>query len=449
MIYPLRFCTKILLAATIFLVISANSYAITTIGIKDVDSAKTKIAFVGFTSTEDSVKSDAIFIADKIRRNLDSTGLFNVVVESEETLEGAAPTITAESIPDFNKYSAQQVDMVLLAHLSRDNKDNLQIRVRLWDILDQRQLFAKLYAVSQANYSKSAAEIANEIFKSLTGEKIGHFNSKIVYVAETGDPYRRMKQLVTMDFDGDNRQVLTDGNDLVITPNFTKSGNRLFYVRYYENRPQIFVLDLSNGARKKIGEFGATNFAPSAHPFNQNVIVFSAIINGNTDIYKMDITTSKATRLTKDPAIDTTPSFSPDGQKIIFSSSRQGKEQLYLMNENGSDFRKISKQDGVYSKPIWSPDGKRIAFTKKLYGQFYAGTMLPDGNDEKLLIGAYLIESVRWSPNSRYLIYSKKRGAYGDDNIPKIYIYDTDTDFEFAIPTPADEGATDPDWRNN
>ena len=70
-------------------------------------------------------------------------------------------------------------------------------------------------------------------------------------------------------------------------------------------------------------------------------------------------------RLTSDPAIDTSPSFSPDGAQIVFNSDRGGSPQLYVMGADGSDPHRISFGEGRYTTPVWSPDGKLIAFTKQ------------------------------------------------------------------------------------
>jgi TolB protein len=116
------------------------------------------------------------------------------------------------------------------------------------------------------------------------------------------------------------------------------------------------------------------------------------------------------------------------------------------MNLETLSQNKISNGEGSYSKPMWSPDGKLIAFTKQKNNTFFVGVMNSKGMGEKLLTSAYLVEGARWSPSGRYLIYSKKRAPYGKDSIPRIFIMDIITGHEHEIPTPKDEGATDPDW---
>jgi TolB protein len=253
-----------------------------------------------------------------------------------------------------------------------------------------------------------ANSISNEIFKSVSRENSGHFSSRIVYVGETGPINHRVKKINMIEFDGENYQNLTGDDELVLTPSFTKNPNLIYYLRYFDNKPQIFSLDLRSKYSEKLGGFQSTTFASSLHPLNENLVILSAIIDGNCDIYEMNIAENFAKRLTKHPGIDTTASYSPDGKLIVFSSDRQSGQQLYVMNSNGSYTSRISQGTGSYSKPSWSPDGKLIAFTKIKSGQFMVGTMTPNGRAEKILTTAYLVEGARWSPNGRYLIYSKK-----------------------------------------
>ena len=69
-----------------------------------------------------------------------------------------------------------------------------------------------------------------------------------------------------------------------------------------------------------------------------------------------------------------------------------------------------------------------------------------DSNNERNIMNAYLVEGIKWSPNGRYLIYSKQKGPYGKDSIPGLYTMDILTGLEYKLQTPANQGATDPDW---
>ncbi len=438
-----------------------SSYAQISFNIKNEDTPKTKILFLGFDSTNYNLKSDIADITQIIKRNLDTTDLFEIVKyggqlstttqnqndkNKKQTAETEDQNLATESLPDFAKYQKLDIGAILIADFGYGANGNLEIRVRMWDILDERQLFGKYYAASKDNYKKMANLISDEIFKSITGEKIGHFNSKILYVAESGSVLRRTKKIISIDFDGSTRRVVTDGRDLVLTPIFSKKNDEILLLRYRNNRPQITSLNLDSLRFSRVGGFEGTTYGATTHPIDPNIILISAIQNGNSDIYEVNLAANSAKRLTKNPGIDTTPYYSPDGNYIIFVSDRDGSQKLYLMNSDGDNVRKISYNSGSYSKPVWSPDGKLIAFTKLLNGRFFIGLMSPNGRNEKLITSGYMVEGARWSPNGRYLIYSRKQGPYGKDSIPRLCIIDIVTGYERQVPTPENEGATDPDW---
>ena len=439
--------------------LSFNANAAVNFKIDGKDVPKTKILI---SSTNDlqnqaarAAKDDIEEILARIKRNLKATELFDVAQQDAiPSINIAGKDLSVEKVPDFIRYGSAGVAMLLVAdasfaHNANGSLGDLEIKIRLWDVLDERQVFGKFYSSNKSNYKKISSLISDEIFKAATGEKIGHFDSKIVYVAESGSPLKRSKRLATMDFDGENRRYLTSGKDLVLTPVFVKQKNEILFVRFFGEKPQIYSISTNNALVRKIGSFRNTTFAPTVNPQNTSLIAFSVIENSNSHIYQINSFTNQATKLTDTKAIDTTPFYSPDGKYIVFSSDRSGSEQLYIMESDGDRVKKISSDSGNYSKPVWSPNGKSIAFTKMKANQFSIGIIDIDGRNEKTITKGYLVEGAKWSPSSRYLIYSRKNGAYGKASIPRLYVIDVVTGFEREVPTVDGEGATDPDWMAN
>src|SRR5262249_11034640 len=68
-------------------------------------------------------------------------------------------------------------------------------------------------------------------------------------------------------------------------------------------------------------------------------------------------------RLTKDPAKDWSPVWSPDGMRIAFSTNRFGREDiLAVMDADGSRVSPIGASIPGWPRS-WSPDGTQIALT--------------------------------------------------------------------------------------
>ena len=446
---------------------SSRAYATLNITIKDDNLSKTKILFVGFESNNFSINNEAKQILQKIIYNLKTTNLTEPLVQNQisqlqssaidspnnegenfnpNNISQSIDFIDINAIPDFDKYYNSGVENLVTAQFNYDAIGNLETRVRMWDVLDRKENFGKFYSSSPENYRKTANLISDEIYKSITGETMGHFNSQIVYTSETGTFRKRIKKISMIDFDGENYRNLTDGSEMVLTPIFSKRRDEIYYLRYFQGRPQIFSLNTKTLRSQKVGGFRGTTLAPNVNPKSPDRILLTAIEDGNSDIHEFNIAQNFAKKLTKSPAIDTTASYSPDGNSLVFVSDREGSQQLYTMNIESLSLTKISNGEGSYSKPMWSPDGRSIAFTKQKNGKFFVGVMNVNGRGEKLLTSAYLVEGARWSPSGRYLIYSKKRTPYGQESIPRIFTIDILTGYEHEIQTPPNQGATDPDW---
>lgn len=446
---------KLLLLVNLILTISNISLANEVFVINNKEIPKTKILFIGFDQSDPYLRAPAFEIMERIRINLKTTDLFEIIkqeapsqnVNASNSLPKSFTQVDINQAPDFTKYADAKIGAVVLASFNRDVSGSLEVRVRAFDIIDQKQLFGKFYTASKDNYRKVANSISNEIFKTITGETIGHFDSKIVYIAETGSIRNRIKKIAEIDFDGENHQYLTNGYDLVLTPVFAGKRDEIYFVRYFQDRPQIFSLNTQNLRSEKLGGFKITTFSPYVNPTDSNLILLSAIQDGNSDIYEINVAQNTARRFTKSSAIDTTPSYSPDGKMIAFASDRSGSQQIYTVTNDGYSLKKISQGGGNYSKPVYSPDGKLITFTKMQGGKFYIGVMLADGSSERILSSGYLVEGARFSPSGRHIIFSKKKGPYGKDSTPRLIVVDVLTGFEYELPTPENEGASDPDWK--
>lgn len=105
----------------------------------------------------------------------------------------------------------------------------------------------------------------------------------------------------------------------------------------------------------------ATGSARAAFPGKNGEIVFRSNRTGNADIYTMHPDGTNRVDLTRNPAEDVDPRWSPDATQIVFASNRSGRYQLYTMAADGSDVRQVTSLAGDAHRPTWTPDG-RIVF---------------------------------------------------------------------------------------
>ena len=287
--------------------------------------------------------------------------------------------------------------------------------------------------------------LADRIYSRVRGEPV-YFDTRILYVAESGPATERVKRLAIMDQDGANHRYLTDGSHLVLTPRFSPDGKGALYFSYQGREPSIFRYDLDADRSEALGQFTGMTFAPQFHPEGSEVAL-SLARDGVTNVFTLDLETGGLTQLTRGRAIDTSPSYSPEGDRIVFSSDRSGRPHLFVMNADGGVARRISFGEGSYTTPVWSPRGDYIAFTKSVKGRFYIGLMHPDGTGERLIADGFLVEGPSWAPNGRLLAFARTEPRAGITDTIRIYTIDITGNRERELPTPTD--ASDPSWGPN
>ena len=106
--------------------------------------------------------------------------------------------------------------------------DSIKVGFQLYDVLSQKQLTGKSYETIINNWRRVSHIISDEIFERITGDS-GHFDTRIVYIAESGPAGKKQKRLAIMDQDQSNHRFLTDGSYLVMTPRFSPTEQKITY----------------------------------------------------------------------------------------------------------------------------------------------------------------------------------------------------------------------------
>jgi TolB protein len=375
-------------------------------------------------------------ITEVISANLERSGLFEPL-DPRGFIERISDL---NATPRFADWRSSGAEALVVGRVNPAAGSRVNAEFRLWDVVLGKQLASGQFSTPSQNWRRVGHIISDQVWEKLTLER-GYFDTRIVFVDETGPKEKRVKRLAIMDQDGHNVRLLSQGQELVLTPRFSPTNQEITYMSYTRDQPRVVLMRLDTGQREIVGDFPGMTFAPRFSPDGQRVVM-SLQQGGDSSITEMDMRSRQTRQLTRGGALDTSPCYAPDGRQIVFESDREGSQQLYVMGADGGGAHRISLGDGRYSTPVWSPRGDYIAFTKQLTGRFLIGVMRFDGSGERILTEGFHNEGPTWAPNGRFLMFF--RDLSGPKGGPKLYTIDLTGRNERQVQTPS--FASDPAW---
>ncbi len=353
------------------------------------------IAVTNFVAGSPADGEVAAGVSQVITNNLKRSGLF-APIDPAAFIERIT---NVDAPPQFQNWKTLNAQAVVTGRVTRQGDGRMKAEFRLWEVASGQQLAGQQYVTSPEYWRRIAHIISDQIYERLQGEK-GYFDSRVVFVDESGAKERRVKRLAIMDQDGANVHYLTKGSDLVLTPRFSPSTQEITYMEFGQGDPRVYLYNIETGQREIVGNFPGMSFSPRFSPDGQRIIM-SLQQGGNSNLFVMDLRSKSTTRLTDTPAIDTSPSYSPDGARICFESDRGGKPQIYVMAAQGGAAQRIS----------W------------------------------ILTSGYHNEGPTFAPNGRFLMFFRDPPGNGG---PSLFTIDVSGRNELKVPTPG--FASDPAW---
>jgi TolB protein len=310
----------------------------------------------------------------------------------------------------YPRWRSAGQDYLVVGRILEKTPGEYTIEFQLLDVLKQKQLIGRSMPTRKRNLRARAHQISDFIYEQITGTR-GAFNTRIAFVRAQKDAARKYV-LQVADTDGFNAQNVLESDEPILSPSWSPDGKSLAYVSFENERPEIFIQQLSTARRTKMTGFAGLNSAPSWSPDGK----FLAVVlskDGSPDIYTMNVSTRRLKRLTTHRSIDTEPVWTPDGKRIIFTSDRSGAPQLYEIGVDGGRPQRLTFEGRYNAAATLSPDGRFIAMVHSSGDGYKIAQLDRQTGNLTVLTDSTLDESPSFSPNGKMLLYASTRGKNG------------------------------------
>ena len=280
----------------------------------------------------------------------------------------------------------------------------VEVRFRLLDAATRDKLLEKTYTGTRKDLRRLSHRFADDAVFQVFGER-GIATTRIAFVRGKNGH----KEIWTMDYDGFGATAWSKNGSINLSPVWDRDGALVWSSYAGGDGAHLWRQAPGQKAHRFLPAVPGMQISAAPSPIDGE-IALAVSLDGQTEIFR-SYPDGKPVRLTYSPALEVSPSWSPNGWEIAFTSDRTGTPQVYAMDKEGSNLRRITWNGSYNDQASWSPAGDRIALAR-MAGDFQLVTISPDGRDEKLLGPG---EQPKWSPDGRHLVYMRRSGAGRSD----------------------------------
>ncbi len=267
--------------------------------------------------------------------------------------------------------------------------------------------------------SRRSAQLGNRLVEKLMGIK-GSLGSILVWSQSKKGETRNSLMMGRLGIEDSTKQLTYNlfnntgaswgpkGENIIFSAQ-TGEGSKVFFqgIRPLRLKSKEIFFDRGRGSSASWGSNGK---------------IYLAKYTGdkNTDIYEYSVGSGPSLEmpreLTKHSAIETEPVLSPDGKKLAYVSDRTGQPQVYLMDLSSKKVTRISRKGGYNTSPAWSPDSSMVAFTSQKRGSkstIYR-VRIDDNLGTQTRVSPENIssESPAWSPDGSMVAFQGFQGVW-------------------------------------
>jgi TolB protein len=305
-----------------------------------------------------------------------------------------------------------KTDVVVVGRIKAAAPGRYEIEFHAFDVFRGQSLMGYSLPARADNLRGAAHRIADMIFERLTGVP-GVFSTRIAYVTVDQAGGKPRYRLWLADADGARPNAIAESVQPIMSPAWSPDGRRVAYVSFETGVSSIFVQELATGRREIVSSRAGINGAPAWSPDGSRLALVLGGRDGNLDIHVLSLGNKELRRLTNHPAIDTEPSWAPDGRSIYFTSDRAGGPQIYQVGLDGANPRRVTFEGNYNARPRVSPDGQQLAVVHNDRGNFRIGVVDLRRGSLRILSDGRQDESPSFAPNGGMIIYATREAGRG------------------------------------
>ena len=389
---------KIILLLIVQFFIHSNSYSELTIKIDRAEIGALPIMiFVDNTSKNYPAKKFQSIITN----DLYGSGYFNVLDSSN-----VKNTITSKDT-QYALWALAGTNYFLKADIYEDGDKNF-IKFDLHNVIKKNITVSyKISLNKNSNIRKISHTISNVIFEEITGIK-GIFDTKIAYISTEISEKRKIYKLHVADIDGYNSVAIYKSSKQLMSPTWSPKNDKIAYVSFENNRPQIFIQILSTGERIKLLDGNKSSSAPSWSP-DEKFMAYTASVNGNLEIFLYNFSSKSIRRFTNSIGIDTEAEWGPKSQKIFFTSDRSGRPHIYSKQLMNSKIKRLTFEGTYNADANISSDGKYLSLVHNNGRGHKIGIYSLEDKYLKIISKGRLDEAPSFAPNNKMVLFASKK----------------------------------------
>lgn len=422
--------------AGLFLQDPASAQESVWLGVSRTGSQAIEVAVPDMQAAGDDKEGLGKEAARIVNFDLKATGYFKMVDNQQLMKQALEKDLKAANGIAFDEWRTLASNFVVKGNIGYKPGGAMFLDTRVYDVQTKKLYFSVIYTATKNLFRQMVHQFSDDMLSRLTGEQ-GVAKTRMAILSKAGG----RKELFVMDYDGAAPTQITYDKSLVLFPHWNPKRDIILFTTYKFRNPDLYAVDIKNGARIPISRRLGLNSAGEWSP-DGGKIVFSISKAGHSNIFICNADGSGLKQLTSANAIATSPSFSPDGGRIAFTSDKTGAPQIYVMNTGGGEERRITWSGSYNDEAEWSPKGDYIAYSSLTGPNFKIGLVnVNESRDARIITsGAGSDESPSWSPNGRNIAFSSSRSGS-----KQIYIINPDGSNVLQVTNMAG-GAYSPSW---